>query len=151
MKLAEICSGDVVFIRPEESAAEAARLMRERHVGGLVVAEERGDARYPIGIITDRDLTIEIMARSVDPESVTAADMIGTQQLTTANGAEDLFAALERMRIHGVRRMPVIDDAGALLGIITMDDILKLLAEQITDLVRLVSREYQHETRLRRA
>jgi CBS domain-containing protein len=62
MKIGEICSRDVVFIRPDESALEPAILMREMHVGDVVVVEEQGDARYPIGIITDRDLTIEIMA-----------------------------------------------------------------------------------------
>ena len=149
MKLGEICNRDVVFIGPEESALEAARLMRQRHVGDVIVAERRGDDRFPVGIITDRDLTIEILAKQVDPESVTARDISSAQSLVTIGSDEDLFAGLDRMRARGVRRLPVIDAIGALVGIITMDDILELLAEQIGDLVQLVSRSYQRESEQR--
>lgn len=151
MKLGEICNRDVVFIGPEESALEAARLMRHRHVGDVVVAERRGDDHFPVGIITDRDLTIEILAKQIDPESVTARDIGSAQTLVTIGSEEDLFVGLDRMRSRGVRRLPVVDQQGALVGIITMDDILELLAEQIGDLVRLVSRSYQRESERRSA
>jgi CBS domain-containing protein len=150
MKIGDICSPDVVFVRPHDSALDAARLMREMHVGDVVVVEEHGAARYPIGIITDRDLTIEIMAKSVNPESVTVGDMSAAQQLTTARADDDVFLGLQRMRARGVRRMPVVDQAGAITGIVTMDDILDLLSKQISDLVQLVSREYQQESRTRK-
>jgi CBS domain-containing protein len=151
MKLGEICTRDVVFIRPEESALDAARLMREMHVGDVVVVEEQGDKKFPVGIITDRDLTIEIMARSVNPESVTAGDLSAAQQLTTALDNEDIFVALERMRGRGVRRMPILDHAGSIIGIIAMDDLLEVLAGHISDLVQVIGRQYQHEARTRKS
>jgi CBS domain-containing protein len=149
MKLGEICNRDVVFIRPDESALEAARLMRRLHVGAVVVAEARGDQRFATGIVTDRDLAIEILAQQIDPESVTAGDIGSATTLVRIGSEEDIFAGLERMRSHGVRRLPVVDDSGALLGIITMDDILELIAGQIGDLVQLVSRSYRHEAESR--
>ena len=86
MKLGEICNRDVVFIRPDESALEAARLMRRLHVGAVVVAEARGDQRFATGIVTDRDLAIEILAQQIDPESVTAGDIGSATTLVRIGG-----------------------------------------------------------------
>lgn len=146
MKIGEICNREVVFIRRAESALEAAKLMRQHHVGDLVVVEERGASNVPVGIITDRDLVVQVLAREVDPESVTAGDLALPDALVTGPAEEDMQQALDRMRSRGIRRLPVVDETGALVGILAMDDVLELLSEQVDDLVPLIAREIQRES-----
>lgn len=146
MKLGEICNREVVFVRRAESALEASKLMRQYHVGDLVVVEERGASNVPVGIITDRDLVVQVLAREVDPQSVSAGDLAVPDALVTASSEEDLQQALDRMRSRGIRRLPVVDETGALVGILAMDDILELLAEQVEDLVALIARQIQRES-----
>jgi len=149
MNVGEVCNREVVFIRPDETLLEAARRMRQRHVGDLVIAEERSGKRYPIGVLTDRDLVIEILAREADPEAITAGDLADPDALLTVQSGDDLLHALAGMRSRGVRRMPVVDRDGALVGILTMDDVLELLSEQMNDLVKLVARQRQREAAVR--
>lgn len=144
MTLGRICNRETVIARRETSIAEAARLMRAHHVGDLVIVEERNGRSVPVGILTDRDLVIEILAKDVDPATVTAGDAM-SDRLVTAGESESLFEALQRMRIQGVRRMPVVDAGGGLVGIVAADDFLDLLAEEISALAQLVTREQTHE------
>lgn len=148
MSVGEFCNREVIVIGPEEPAREIARLMREHHVGDVLVVEERDGRRVPVGIVTDRDLVIEVLASESDTEQFRVADIM-TADLLTANEADDTMQALQRMRNAGVRRMPVLSNDGALVGIITVDDYINVFAEQMEDLVRLVSREQLRERRLR--
>ena len=148
MSVGEFCNREVVVIGPQEPAREIARLMREQHVGDVLVVEERNGRRAPVGIVTDRDLVIEILASESDPSQFQVADIM-TGDLLTARDSDDTMATLQRMRNAGVRRMPVVDADGALLGIITVDDFINVFAEQMEDLVRLVSREQLRERKLR--
>jgi CBS domain-containing protein len=140
MLVGKICNREVVFVEPDTSIAEAARLMREHHVGGLVVVKEKFGNRVPVGIITDRDLVIEVIAEGVDMGD----------PLVTAREGDDLLETLKMMRARGIRRLPVIDDDGALAGILTVDDLIDLFSEQIADLARLIAFEQKREQERRK-
>lgn len=140
MNVGDFCMREVVVARGDESVAAGARLMREHHVGDLVLTEERNRVQVPVGIVTDRDLVVEVMADGVAGEAVRLADVV-TGGFFTVHEEDSLFDALEIMRSHGVRRVPVVDFDGGLAGIITADDVIALLAEILDDLADLVERE----------
>src|SRR5689334_8146145 len=109
MRVAEICTRDPVTVRKSERLTEAAKRMREAHVGDLVVVETYGPRVVPVGILTDRDIVIEVVARVPDRmTSLEVGDVIGDDVLTVCED-EDLTFALERMRKFSVRRIPVVD------------------------------------------
>jgi CBS domain-containing protein len=149
MLVGKICNREVVFVEPGNSITETARLMREHHVGGLVVVQEKFGKRVPVGIITDRDLVIEVIAEGVDMGDITVGDVM-SNQLVTAREGDDLLETLKMMRARGIRRLPVIDDDGALAGILTVDDLIDLFAEQIADLARLITLEQKREQERRK-
>jgi CBS domain-containing protein len=149
MSIGEICNRDTVFTTRDSSIASAAQLMREEHVGDLVVVEEKSGRRVPVGILTDRDLVVEILAKEIAMDSVTVGDVM-SGELVTARESDELYDTMQRMRAKGVRRVPVVDAGGGLVGIVSVDDFLDLLADELTALARLVSREQARE-RLKRA
>ncbi|WP_305908748.1 CBS domain-containing protein [Methylomarinum sp. Ch1-1] len=144
MSLAKICNREVVIVENKASIQEAAALMRQYHVGCLVVTEQRGERNFPIGILTDRDIVIELIAKAVDLAAVTVGD-VSSGDLKLAGENDDVIDTLKQMRYHGIRRMPVVDEQGALVGLITLDDLLELLAEQLKDLAGLISKEQHSE------
>ena len=113
MSIGEICNRETVFTTKDSSISQAAQLMREQHVGDLVVVEEKGGRRIPVGILTDRDLVIEILAKDVDMNTVTVGDVM-SNELLTARESDGLYETLQRMRAKGVRRVPVVDAGGVL-------------------------------------
>jgi CBS domain-containing protein len=149
MPIGEVCNREVVIVQPGETVLEAAQLMRRHHVGDVVVVEERGGRRVPVGIVTDRDLVLEVMAPQIDPATVTVKDILTTDLVTIKKDA-GLFEAIEYMHAKGVRRLPVVDDNGGLIGILTLDDLIELLADEMTALARLVKHEQKKETTNRR-
>jgi CBS domain-containing protein len=149
MLVGKICNREVVFVEPDTSIAEAARLMREHHVGGLVVAQVKSGKRVPVGIVTDRDLVIEVIAEGVELGEISVGDIM-SNQLVTAREGDDLLETIKVMRARGIRRLPVIDDDGALAGILTVDDLIDLFAEQISDLARLIAFEQRREQERRK-
>jgi CBS domain-containing protein len=149
MPISEVCNREVVIVRAGDSVLEAARLMRQHHVGDVLVVEDRGGSRVPIGIVTDRDLVVEIMAAQLDPTAITVSDIM-VSELVTVKESAGLFEAIEYMHAKGVRRLPVVDDSGGLVGILTLDDLLELLAEEMAALARLVKYEQKKETLNRR-
>lgn len=144
MKVGEICNRDVVIVDRNDPISDAAKLMRQHHVGTVVVVEKRGEQCFPIGILTDRDLVVEVLANDVSPGTLLVGDVM-TFDLMTAEEEEDLLEVIKHMRDKGIRRMPVVSKGGMLIGIITMDDLLDLIAEQLADLVVLVGREQKRE------
>jgi CBS domain-containing protein len=144
MKVGDVCNREVVIADRNTLLTDAARLMRKHHVGDVIVVEERGDQRYPVGVLTDRDLVVEVLANEVDPQNLLVGDVMSFDLITTRQD-EDLSEALKHMRDKGIRRVPVVSERGALVGILTMDDMLDLLAEQLADLVILVGREHRRE------
>lgn len=144
MSIGEYCNRDVVIVSPEDSIPEVISLMRDQHVGALVVTEERAGERIPVGMLTDRDIVIEILAKNIPIDSVKVGDIM-SQPLQTAREDEEVSDIIKRMRGYGVRRLPVVDANGILLGLITLDDLLDLEAERLADLAGLVHREQQQE------
>src|SRR5512139_2048965 len=149
MAVGEICNREVVITEKTSSVVDAARLMRSHHVGDLVVVEEKGGRKHPVGIVTDRDIVVEVVAAGVDADALKVGDIMGPE-VATVRESEGLFEALRYMRDKGVRRMPVVDSSGALVGILTLDDLLSLLAEEMTELAKLVSHERQREATVRK-
>lgn len=148
MPISELCNREVIIIQKEETVLEAARLMRQHHVGNVIIVEERNGIKKPIGIVTDRDLVVEIMATELDPAVITVGD-ITVSKLVTVQENTGIFDAIQYMRRKAVRRSPVIDDRGELIGIITLDDLLQLLSEELSELARLAKHEIDKEIKQR--
>ena len=149
MTVGDICNRSVVIAPKTEMIVDAAKRMRTSHVGDLVVVENRNGRHFPVGIVTDRDIVISVVAG--DPEHLTyllVSDVM-TSDLVTAKEQESTEAALKKMQQYGVRRLPVVDEDGALVGILTLDDVLRYLTGQQSELVALVAREQQHERQYR--
>jgi len=113
------------------------------------VVEERGGVRLPVRIVTDCELVLEIMAPRLDPASIPMGDIMLTELVTVKENA-GLFEAIGYMHSKGVRRLPVVDDRGGLIGILTLDDLLELLADEMAALAKLVKHEQKKETANRR-
>ena len=140
MPISEICTREVIIVERDENVVQAAKLMRQHNVGALVVIEERDGRRAPVGIVTDRDFVVKITAAEVDPSFIRAGDLMAPE-LATVKGSCGVFEAIQYMRSKGVRRLPVVDDDGGLIGIVALDDLLALLAEELSALGRLVANE----------
>ncbi|MEJ2089080.1 MAG: CBS domain-containing protein [Gammaproteobacteria bacterium] len=149
MSVGRVCNREVVIASPATSVADAAALMREHHVGDLVIVEE-SEVRRPVGLVTDRDIVVEIVAQGLDPKSVAIGDLM-TRELETVAEDMDFWDALGHMRRHGVRRLPVVNASGGLEGILTLDDVMELTSEMLTGLVSLVSTEMDRERSTRPA
>jgi CBS domain-containing protein len=149
MTVGDICTRNVAVAPKTEMIVDAAKRMRTSHVGNLVVVESRNGRHIPIGIVTDRDIVVSVVAS--DPSHITyllVGDVM-SEDLVTAHEHEPLEVALKRMKEHGVRRLPVIDLEGALTGILTLDDVLEYLTAQQSDLVALVAHEQRRERHFR--
>lgn len=144
MPIGELCSREVVFTTKNDSIREAARLMREHHVGDVVVVDEKDGVRIPVGIVTDRDIVIEIIAKELDLEQVAVGDIMSFD-LVTARESDGVYETIQLMRAKGVRRLPVVNAEGALVGILAVDDIIGLLSEEMVELAKLISREQAME------
>jgi CBS domain-containing protein len=149
MKLKELCVLDVACCTKETSVAEAARLMRQHHTGDLIVTDDSDGTREPVGIVTDRDIVMEVVARGQDPDRIQIGQIMA-KPLVVASGSENVATAIERMRTHGVRRLPIVDDNDAVLGIVTLDDLYRVLADHTAALAAIVSKEQTRENRSRR-
>ena len=149
MSVGDTCNRDVITVDTAASVHEAARLMRNHHVGDLIITRDRREEIVPVGIVTDRDLVLEVLATDLDPASVTVGDLFASSVLVTASVDDDLEATLARMREHAIRRMPIVETDGSLAGIITMDDMLQLIANQLERTVDLVVRQPDLEARRR--
>lgn len=145
-----ICEREVVCAGRETTVQAAAGLLRHFHAGSVVVVtESAGGGRLPVGIVTDRDLVVEVAALDLDPRVITIGD-ISTPALVTVGEDAGLLAAVELMRSKGVRRLPVTDGAGELVGIVSAADLFEALAGELAETARALVRERQREARARR-
>lgn len=131
-RLRDFATATVAVAEPETTALVAAQLMRQHHVGALVVVDALEKSR-PLGILTDRDLVLGLMAEGLDPEIFTAGDIMSTE-LVLASPEMDAMDAVQLMRNNRLRRLVIVDDAGRLVGIVTMEDVLELLTRELADL-----------------
>lgn len=149
MTVGDICNREVVVAPKGEMVVDAARRMRTSHVGDLVVVENRGGRHVPIGIVTDRDIVIAAVAGDPDHINYLLLSDVMTPDLVTAKEEESIETALKKMQEHGIRRLPIVDAIGALVGILTLDDVLRYLTAQQSELVALVVREQKRERQYR--
>ncbi len=145
----QICSREVVFTTRDTTVQVAAKLMRQHHVGTVVVVDDANGRRVPVGIVTDRDIVVEVCAVDLNPNVITVGDIMAPELLTVREG-EGLLQTVEIMRYKGVRRLPVVDRDGNLTGIVSIDDLLEALTEQMTEMTRILGREREHEAQNRR-
>lgn len=148
MDVREVCKQVVVFAYRSMALNEAARLMRDHHVGSLVVVEERDAGKSPIGMLTDRDIAIGVVARDLDPRTLAVSEVM-TTDVVSVRDDDSVLDVLALMRRRGVRRVPVVTRAGLLVGIVTLDDLLHIVVAQLDDLVAAISGELATEARER--
>jgi CBS domain-containing protein len=144
MRLLDICTHSVATCDRGMSAPELARLMRERHVGDVVVVDPCEDGFTPVGIVTDRDLVVQLIARGADPERFCAEDLMSAD-VVTAIGSETVFDAIWHMRRRGVRRLPIVDAHNRLQGIVCLDDLTDALGQELSALARIAPRQADRE------
>jgi CBS domain-containing protein len=124
----------VVTATPETTSAQAAQLMRKHHVGSLVIVEAASATGKPVGIVTDRDLVLAVMAEELDPALFTVGDVMSVE-LVTATEETDLLDAASLLRQHRLRRLIVLDSDGRVVGIAALEDLLDALSREFSELV----------------
>ncbi len=148
MLIKEICMTNVVVCGPQTSALQAASLMRHRHVGDVVVVDNPREEGIPLGVVTDRDLVVEVLGNGLDPAKTTVGSMMRTP-VVIARESEDTALVIERMRMHGVRRVPVIAGEGEVIGIVTLNDLLKAVIADAAALLDTVAKGQLNESHSR--
>ena len=148
MNIGDICNRVVVSIGAEEPVQRAAELMRQYHVGSLVVTAAANGGLEPVGMVTDRDIVVEVVAKGVDPAKLTTGDIMSEEPLI-AREQDDVDEVLEDMRKEGVRRIPVVDGEGVLLGVFALDDLLQMMATQMDLVAGIVGSQRTVESELR--
>lgn len=149
MDVIKLCRPNAVTIRPYEELNAAARLMRERHVGYLVVTEAvLGDGEQrPVGVLTDRDIVVKVLAREADPRTLRVGDVM-TRDPVLAAATDPLAGVLSSMRRIGVRRMPVVGNRGQLIGVLSFDEVIDALAGELSDVAGTIRNEQRVEETL---
>jgi CBS domain-containing protein len=149
MSVGTICTHNVTTVDPGLDVASAAAIMRENHVGYLVATEPFLGLRTPIGVLTDRDIVVKVIARGVDPRAVTVRDTMTPDPLVAQETA-DVAATLTRMRGLGVRRVPVVGKDGALVGVLALDDVIDHMARDFMNMAGSIRNEQRFEQDSRR-
>lgn len=144
----EICTRVVAIAFRQTPLDEAARLMRENHVGCLVVVDERSDKRAVIGLLTDRDIVTAVVAADLAPSALWVEDVM-TTDLVVAREEDSLIDLIRTMRSKGVRRVPVVGLENELTGIVSLDDVLSILVDELDLLVSAVGSEGKRERVMR--
>ena len=135
MTVGDLAREEVVTVTPGTTASDVATTLADENVGSAVVVE----GNEPVGIVTDRDLAVSVIAEGGDAETLTAGDVM-TGDLFTVEPTEGVFDVLAEMCAVGVRRVPVVD-ADGLAGILTLDDFLVLLSTELSNLAGVVESE----------
>lgn len=150
MNVGEICRRNVVTVRASDDLLAAARLMRERHVGYLVVVDPAMIERThrPIGVLTDRDMVVTVLAREADPRALRVDDVM-TPNPVVVRMSDSVAFALQEMRRLGVRRLPIVGEIDELVGLISLDDAIEALAGQLGSVAASIRNEQQFERELR--
>lgn len=136
MSIRDLCRRNVVTLHRQATVFEAARLMREAHIGNVVVVQT-ADSRVPVGVVTDRDIVLEVVAKGRPPATVTVEEIMSSP-VTTLREEDGFLAALDKMSARGVRRAPVVDGEGHLSGMVSVDDLVPLLARELAKIGALI-------------
>jgi len=149
-EIGHLCQRQVVSIDQGQDIVAAARLMREKHVGCLIVTAPRPDCDAPgvVGVLTDRDIVVSVIARGAEPQMLKVGDVM-TRNPLLAGEESSLDATLAFMGAAGVRRVPVLGKQGELVGVLSLDDVLARMARQLDDIVGSMRAEQQTEGLLR--
>lgn len=145
----EICTRSVTIAFKQTPLNGAARLMRENHVGCLVVVDEVGGKRIVVGVLTDRDIVTAVVAADLDLSTLQVEDVMSTD-LVTAREDDSLIDLMHTMRRKSVRRIPVVGEQNELIGVVTLDDVLDILAQELGLLVAAIDSEGQRERQIRK-
>ncbi|HEV2285579.1 MAG TPA: CBS domain-containing protein [Steroidobacteraceae bacterium] len=147
MLVSEICRRNPVTIRAAEELGTAAALMRERHIGYLIVVEPHPPyaAPRPVGVLTDRDLVVTVLAKGADMRLLKVGDVM-TRDPVVVSEDGSLNAALAEMRRIGVRRIPVVDAVGQLVGVLALDEVLDALAQELLGVIGSIRTELRTES-----
>ncbi|KQQ86821.1 CBS domain-containing protein [Massilia sp. Leaf139] len=152
MNIGDICTVQTISCSRDETVQGAALLMRQHHVGDLVVVDGNDGEAIPVGILTDRDIVVSVVALGLDPASLQVGDIM-SDDLLTCGEEDDVYQTIEHMRLRGIRRVPVVNRNGALAGIVSAADVIKplleFLAEEMGDLSRISGNQQAHEKRAR--
>jgi CBS domain-containing protein len=130
----------VVIAQAAESIRTAAQLLRDQDVGSVVVCEERGTHRIPVGILTDRDILLTLLQSGTHLDGTFVGEVMSRDPLVL-HDSESIEQAAEQMRAHAVRRAPVVNEYGSLVGIVSVDDLLDVLAEELNSIAELIRRQ----------
>lgn len=149
MPISECCITDVVCCEADTSIPEVAALMRQHHVGDVIVIENQNGKRVPVGIVTDRDIVIETVAQQVDVNAFTAGDLMSAP-IATVKESDGIIETLRVMRNHKVRRVVVLTEIGSLFGMVTVDDLIHLMAIELSMLRDAIVDQPLREARLRK-
>jgi CBS domain-containing protein len=145
--LSELCESDVVCLEPSNTIYDAAKEMLEKHIGNVVITEERDGKVIPVGIVTDRDIVINSTAKKLDPESVKLSSIM-TKKIVTVKENEDLTTLIKILTDEGVGRIPVVDEAGALMGILSSKRIFQYFAQGLCELSSLSVQQHRREEKV---
>ncbi len=148
MSVSQYCDKKISTLTQDSSILEAAQLMRTNHVGEVIIVQRQQGKTVPVGLITDRDLVIEIIAMEIDIDKITLGSIM-CLELITVNHDSSLKQALELLQTNGIRRAPVVDSKGALFGIIAIEGILKVLSQDMTKVLKLFNNERRIEKQFR--
>jgi CBS domain-containing protein len=149
MKIGSLCNQKIICARKDETVLTAARRMRDHHVGSLVIIEGDDDHCVPAGILTDRDIVVGVIARDSEHLPQLLVGDIMTRKPVIAVSEDEVSEVVKTMRRYGIRRIPVVDTDGCLLGIASLDDIIEHLAEQLSTLAQTVIRQPRAERQSR--
>ena len=145
MRIGDICTADVACISPRATVQEAAAAMQRCHVGALVVIVD--PQRRPIGVVTDRDIVLKVVAKGIDAQATSVANVM-SGCVVTCKETHDLFEAIDRMKANGIRRLPVTREDGQLVGVVAADDVLRAITSQLHGLSDAMLQEQMREMRL---
>jgi CBS domain-containing protein len=148
MILEKIAIKNVVTVPENASMLEAAKAMRDFHVGSVVVVDQRSSRKMPLGIVTDRDIVVSTSAFGIPPNSIQVKDVMSAT-LVVAKKNDSLNHIMNLMKEHGVKRIPITDTDGALFGIVSTHELMSLLSDEMGEMVKVTERQHQVEAERR--
>ena len=141
----DLMEKDVVSIHPDASLFDAAQLMREHHIGDVVVVEQMEGKDRPVGMVMVGDLVVETLGQIVNPDAVRVNDIM-SKSVVCAKSTDGIYDLIRIMKDNGVGRLPVVDDKGFLIGIVTAKKVLDLLVQELGELASFSQNQHARES-----